>query len=121
MLPSWPAIQGSLAHGCEPNRGPFLYSIAALATQLSTPAHSARLQHAIAHVCCSASLHTKGKRWYASCMAQVITGNVVSYIRTSTDRQRRSGLGIEAQRAVARFAESEGLTVIAEYVETETG
>ena len=54
-------------------------------------------------------------------MAQVITGNVVSYIRTSTDRQRRSGLGIEAQRAVARFAESEGLTVIAEYVETETG
>jgi len=40
----------------------------------------------------------------------------------STDRQRRSGLGIEAQRAtVTRFAEAEGLTVIAEYVEVETG
>jgi DNA invertase Pin-like site-specific DNA recombinase len=44
------------------------------------------------------------------------------YIRVSTDRQRRSGLGIEAQRAtVARFAEAEGLAVIAEYVEAETG
>jgi hypothetical protein len=36
--------------------------------------------------------------------------------------QRRSGLGIEAQRAaVHRFAEAEGLEVLSEYVETETG
>jgi DNA invertase Pin-like site-specific DNA recombinase len=48
--------------------------------------------------------------------------NVIAYYRVSTDRQRRSGLGIEAQRAaVHRFAEAEGLEVLAEYVETETG
>ena len=35
--------------------------------------------------------------------------------RVSTQRQQRSGLGIEAQRAtIARFAEAEGLTIIAE-------
>jgi DNA invertase Pin-like site-specific DNA recombinase len=37
----------------------------------------------------------------------------------STQRQQRSGLGIDAQRA--RFAEAEGLTIIAEFVVTETG
>jgi len=36
--------------------------------------------------------------------------------------QRGSGLGIEAQRAaVARFAEAEGYTLIAEFTEVETG
>ena len=46
----------------------------------------------------------------------------VAYLRVSTQRQRRSGLGIEAQRAaIARFAEAEGLTVLAEFVEAETG
>jgi DNA invertase Pin-like site-specific DNA recombinase len=46
----------------------------------------------------------------------------VAYYRVSTRQQQRSGLGIEAQRAaVERFAESEGLTVIAEFVEAETG
>ena len=48
--------------------------------------------------------------------------SVVAYLRVSTERQQRSGLGIEAQRAaIARFAESEGLTIIAEFVEAETG
>src|SRR3954454_3345524 len=47
---------------------------------------------------------------------------VVSYLRVSTDRQGRNGLGIEAQRAaVARFAEAEGYTIAAEHVEVETG
>jgi DNA invertase Pin-like site-specific DNA recombinase len=47
---------------------------------------------------------------------------VVAYLRVSTQRQQRSGLGIEAQRAtIARFAEAEGLSIIAEYVEAETG
>jgi DNA invertase Pin-like site-specific DNA recombinase len=46
----------------------------------------------------------------------------VAYYRVSTRQQQRSGLGIEAQRAtVARFAEAEQLTLIAEFVETETG
>jgi DNA invertase Pin-like site-specific DNA recombinase len=46
----------------------------------------------------------------------------VAYLRVSTQRQQRSGLGIEAQRAaIERFAASEGLTIISEYVEAETG
>lgn len=45
----------------------------------------------------------------------------VTYYRVSTARQGRSGPGIEAQRAVTRFAETEGIEVIAEHVEVETG
>src|SRR3954452_22346167 len=47
---------------------------------------------------------------------------VVAYLRVSTSRQGRSGLGIEAQREnIARFAAAEGYEVIGEYVEVETG
>ena len=47
---------------------------------------------------------------------------LVSYIRVSTATQGRSGLGIEAQRAaIERFAQTEGLTIVAEHVEIETG
>ena len=47
---------------------------------------------------------------------------VVVYIRVSTAKQGKSGLGIEAQQAaVARFVESEGCEVIGEFVEVETG
>lgn len=50
------------------------------------------------------------------------TDEVVAYYRVSTQRQGRSGLGIEAQRAaVGWFAEAEGLTVVAEFTEVETG
>jgi DNA invertase Pin-like site-specific DNA recombinase len=46
----------------------------------------------------------------------------VAYYRVSTPQQQRSGLGIEAQRAaVERFAEAENLTLIAEFVEAESG
>lgn len=49
-------------------------------------------------------------------------GDFVAYIRVSTAKQGRSGLGIEAQReALARFAEAEGVQFVAEYVETESG
>ena len=48
--------------------------------------------------------------------------NIVSYLRVSTDRQGKSGLGLDAQRdAIARFAAAEGLDVLAEFVEIETG
>lgn len=47
---------------------------------------------------------------------------LVAYLRVSTDRQGRSGLGLEAQRsAIARFAEAEGFRVVGEFVEVETG
>jgi DNA invertase Pin-like site-specific DNA recombinase len=48
--------------------------------------------------------------------------SLVTYIRVSTARQGRSGLGLEAQReALVRFAHAEGRTTAAEYVEIETG
>jgi DNA invertase Pin-like site-specific DNA recombinase len=47
---------------------------------------------------------------------------IVSYIRVSTGKQGKSGLGIEAQRAaIVRFATAEGLEVLTEFVEVETG
>lgn len=46
----------------------------------------------------------------------------IAYYRVSTQRQGRSGLGIEAQRtAIQRFAGAEGLTIVEEFVEVETG
>ncbi|MEH6717533.1 MAG: recombinase family protein [Aurantimonas endophytica] len=51
-----------------------------------------------------------------------MTKQAISYLRVSTASQGRSGLGIEAQReAIARFAEAEGIEIIAEHVEIETG
>lgn len=47
---------------------------------------------------------------------------VVTYLRVSTGKQGKSGLGIEAQRAaLARFVEAEGCEGVAEFVEVETG
>jgi DNA invertase Pin-like site-specific DNA recombinase len=47
---------------------------------------------------------------------------VITYIRVSTSQQGRSGLGIEAQRqSLRQFAKAEGLELVREYVEVETG
>jgi DNA invertase Pin-like site-specific DNA recombinase len=49
-------------------------------------------------------------------------GRFVSYLRVSTDRQGKSGLGIEAQReAVAGYLNGGQWTLIGDYVETESG
>lgn len=48
--------------------------------------------------------------------------SAVAYYRVSTQRQGRSGLGIEAQRAaVTRFAEAAGIVLLQEFTEVETG
>ena len=47
---------------------------------------------------------------------------VVSYLRVSTAQQGKSGLGLEAQRErIEQFAAAEGLEIIGEFVEVETG
>jgi DNA invertase Pin-like site-specific DNA recombinase len=49
-------------------------------------------------------------------------GAIVAYYRVSTDKQGRSGLGLEAQRhAVHAYAASVGARIAREFVEVETG
>lgn len=49
-------------------------------------------------------------------------GRFVTYYRVSTERQGRSGLGLEAQReAVTQFLNGGAWTVAAEFVEVESG
>ncbi|MEQ9814583.1 MAG: recombinase family protein [Azospirillaceae bacterium] len=46
----------------------------------------------------------------------------IAYLRVSTRRQERSGLGIEAQKAtITRFAEAEGFAIDRTFIEAETG
>ena len=50
------------------------------------------------------------------------TGKFVSYLRVSTERQGRSGLGLEAQRkAVEDYLNGGAWQLIREYVEVESG
>jgi DNA invertase Pin-like site-specific DNA recombinase len=52
----------------------------------------------------------------------VLISRVEAYLRVSTDRQGRSGLGLDAQReAVRRFARAQKVELASEHVEVETG
>jgi DNA invertase Pin-like site-specific DNA recombinase len=47
---------------------------------------------------------------------------LIGYVRVSTSKQGKSGLGIEAQQeALKRFAEAEGFEIIRVFMEVETG
>jgi DNA invertase Pin-like site-specific DNA recombinase len=47
---------------------------------------------------------------------------LIAYYRVSTQKQGRSGLGLEGQRAAVKaFAHAEGFEIIAEFTEIETG
>jgi DNA invertase Pin-like site-specific DNA recombinase len=46
---------------------------------------------------------------------------LIAYYRVSTQKQGRSGLGLEGQRAaVAMFAKAEGFAIVAEFPEIKT-
>jgi len=55
-------------------------------------------------------------------IARPILNRLVTYIRVSTQKQRKSGLGLDAQQiAVRSFAEAQSAQIIAEFVEIESG
>ena len=48
--------------------------------------------------------------------------NLIVYFRVSTDKQEKSGLGLDAQRAAVKaYAAHTGAAIIGRYIETETG
>jgi hypothetical protein len=55
-------------------------------------------------------------------MAKNLTGNAVAYIRVSTGKQAKSGLGLEAQtEAIRAFAATEGYKIAGSFEERESG
>ena len=70
----------------------------------------------------STTVCKSAKRWYGGCAQEHIMRPAIAYLRVSTKRQGRSGLGLEAQReALTRFVEAEGFEIVSEFTEVETG
>jgi DNA invertase Pin-like site-specific DNA recombinase len=58
----------------------------------------------------------------AGALQMASSGKFVAYYRVSTDRQGRSGLGLEAQRsAVAAYLNGGNWSIVAEFTEVESG
>jgi len=61
-------------------------------------------------------------RYFKTRQVPMVSGRFVAYYRVSTDRQGRSGLGLEAQRkAVADYLNGGGSQLVAEFTEVESG
>jgi DNA invertase Pin-like site-specific DNA recombinase len=87
-------------------------------SEMKTVRSSALLQHEKSNVIALNGATTKRH----TVVCPLVMERAVAYLRVSTQRQQRSGLGLDAQRAaIERFAATESLTIAAEFVEVETG
>jgi hypothetical protein len=72
--------------------------------------------------CCQISISSLERSYLALRTSWSRGGKFVAYYRVSTDRQGRSGLGLDAQRAaVANYLNGGNWSIVAEFTEIESG